>query len=743
MNEADTRAKLIDPLLHASGWNEALIEREYVISRGRIHAGELGDFQEKSRKADYLLRYRGLPIAVVEAKADEESPDTGIQQAKDYAQRLGVPFAYSTNGRGVVEFDFYTNAYRELKQFPSPEELWRRLEKAGHPATRDPEANPLLFPYHTEGGKRPRYYQERAIQAALAAILQGQKRLLLTLATGTGKTFIAFQIAWKLYHTKRVKRVLFLADRIILRDQAYGAFEPFGEARHILEAGDDLKSRSIYFSIYQSLYAGNPPTYKRFPPDFFDLVVVDEAHRSGYGTWRDILDHFGSAVHLGLTATPKRDDNIDTYAYFGEPVYRYSLADGIADGYLAAYRVYQVRTNIDKDGLWVEDENKLYTTKDFERVIRVPDRNRQIARHLVRTLQATGTLTERTMVFCVDQEHAREMARLIQNEAAQLVDLPDYAAAIVSEDTEARSLLSRFQDPESPTPVVATSVDILTTGVDVPKARNIVFLRPVGSQVVFKQILGRGSRLAPGKLSFNIIDYTGATERFKDPDWLGEPEVIKEAGKETGAGHPEVKEEGRKHEEGEQPTTKKRVLEGVTVYIADETYFELASDGRRLDRKTYINYAKEVLAEVLPPPDALAVLWTDRQKREVVLQVLRERGIPIEALALLVNAEEADPYDLLLHLAYGQPLRHREDRVLALRNKHQALLEKYGPAAREVLEALLEKYQALGMEALEDPQTLSTPPLDRFGGPAGIVRRFGGSEAFRRAIAEIERALYA
>ena len=743
MNEADTRAKLIDPLLHAAGWSEDLIEREYVISQGRIHASELDDFQERPRKADYLLRYRGLPIAVIEAKADKESPDAGIQQAKNYAERLGVLFAYSTNGHGIIEFDFNTNTNREIDRFPAPIELWHRLAETGHPATREPETNPLLFPYYTEGGKRPRYYQERATQAALATILRGQKRLLLTLATGTGKTFIAFQIAWKLYHTQRVKRVLFLADRIILRDQAYGAFEPFGEARHILEAGDDLKSRSVYFSIYQSLYAGEPPTYKRFPPDFFDLVIVDEAHRSGYGTWRDILDHFGSAVHLGLTATPKRDDNIDTYAYFGEPVYRYSLADGIADGYLAAYRVYQVRTNLDRDGLWVEEEGKLYTTKDFERVIRVPDRNRQIAKHLVRTLQATGTLTERTMVFCVDQEHAREMSRLIQNEAAKLVDLPDYAAAIVSEDTEARSLLSRFQDPESPTPVVATSVDILTTGVDVPKARNIVFLRPVGSQVVFKQILGRGSRLAPGKLSFNIIDYTGATERFKDPDWLGEPEVVKEASEGTGAVQPEAREVGRKREEGEQPPTRKRILEGVTVYIADETYFELASDGQRLDRKAYINYAKEVLTEVLPPPNALAVLWTDREKREMVLQVLRERGIPIEALALLVNADEADPYDLLLHLAYGQPLRLREDRVLALRNKHQALLEKYGPEAREVLEALLEKYRALGMEALEDPKTLSTPPLDRFGGPAGIVRRFGSPEAFRRAIVEIEQALYA
>jgi len=740
MNEADTRAKLIDPLLHASGWNEELIEREYTVSQGRVHAGELGDFQEKPRRADYLLRYRGLPTAVVEAKSEEEAPDAGVQQAKAYAERLGLRFAYSTNGKGIIEFDFDTNIYRELNRFPTPEELWRRLEEQGHPATQDPETNPLLFPYYTEGGKRPRYYQERAIQAALAAILQGQKRVLLALATGTGKTFIAFQIAWKLFHTKRLKRVLFLADRIILRDQAHGAFEPFGEARRILEASDDVKSRSIYFSIYQSLYAGDPSTYKNFPPDFFDLVIVDEAHRSGYGTWRDILDYFGSAVHLGLTATPKRADNTDTYAYFGEPAYHYSLADGIADGYLAAYRVYQVRTNIDKEGLWVEDESKLYTTKDFERAIRVPDRNRQIAKHLVRTLQATGTLTERTMVFCVDQEHAREMARLIQNEAAQLVDFPDYTAAIVSEDSEARSLLSRFKDPESPTPVVATSVDILTTGVDVPKARNVVFLRPIGSQVVFKQILGRGSRLAPDKLSFNIIDYTGATERFKDPDWLGEPEVVKEVEEKSGV-------EGRKVSGRPLPSppspAQKRVLEGVTVYISDETYFELASNGRRLNRKTYINYVKEVIAELLPQPNDLAVLWTDREKREVVLRVLRERGIPIEALALLINAEEADPYDLLLHLAYGQPLRLREDRVLALRNKRQALLEKYGPEAREVLEALLEKYQSLGVEALEDPKTLSTPPLDRFGGPAGIVRRFGSPEEFQNAIAEIERALYA
>jgi type I restriction enzyme R subunit len=296
MNEADTRAKLIDPMLRQAGWSEDLIEREYMISPGRIYATEQGDYRDKPRKVDYLLRYQGLPIAVVEAKPDTEAADVGIQQAKAYAELLGSPFAYSTNGREVVGFNFLTNQYERPEAFPSPEELWSRLEKAGHPATQEPERNPLLEPFYIQGGRRPRYYQERAVNIALAAFLEGRKRILLTLATGTGKTFIAFQIVWKLFQTNRIRRVLFLADRLILRDQAYIAFEPFGEARYILEAGDDTKGRNIYFSIYQSLYAGDPPTYKRFPPEFFDLVIVDEAHRWGYGTWRDIL--------AGLTRPP-------------------------------------------------------------------------------------------------------------------------------------------------------------------------------------------------------------------------------------------------------------------------------------------------------------------------------------------------------------------------------------------------------------------------------------------------------
>jgi type I restriction enzyme R subunit len=741
MNEADTRAKLIDPMLRQAGWSEDLIEREYMISPGRIYATEQGDYRDKPRKVDYLLRYQGLPIAVVEAKPDTEAADVGIQQAKAYAELLGSPFAYSTNGREVVGFNFLTNQYERPEAFPSPEELWSRLEKAGHPATQEPERNPLLEPFYIQGGRRPRYYQERAVNIALAAFLEGRKRILLTLATGTGKTFIAFQIVWKLFQTNRIRRVLFLADRLILRDQAYIAFEPFGEARYILEAGDDTKGRNIYFSIYQSLYAGDPPTYKRFPPEFFDLVIVDEAHRSGYGTWRDILDHFGSAVHLGLTATPKRNDNIDTYAYFGEPVYRYSLADGIADGYLAAYRVYQVRTNLDRDGLWVEEEGQLYTTKDFERVIRVPERNQTIARHLVETLKALGTLNSRTMVFCVDQAHAREMAQLIQNEAAASgLNRPNFAAAIVSEDSEARRLLRQFQDPEAPTPMVATSVDILTTGVDVPQVRNIVFLRPVGSQVAFKQILGRGSRLAPEKLSFNVLDYTGATEHFKDPEWLGEPEV-KEVG-EIRKAAPQVEKGGSK-EEKEAKREEKRVLQGVTVYIAEETYFELTADGRQLDLRAYMDYAREVLTEVLPEPKDLAKLWTHPKGRETILKTLESRGIPLEALTYLVDNPEVDPYDLLLHLAYGHPLHLREDRVLALRNKHQELLNRYGPKARAVLEALLEKYRLVGLEALEDPQTLRTPPLDQFGGPAGISRLFGGPNLLKKAIKELKNALYA
>ncbi len=561
LNEADTRAKLIDPKLHAAGWGESRITREHYVqrdrefTRGRIYTvGDEGR-RKKPKKVDYLLRYSDvLPIAVIEAKDESHSPGDGIQQAKGYAKTLDVLFAYSSNGHGIVEFDFITNGERELAGFPSPEELWNRLGMAlkirpdelpqrvresraryGLETGEGERSNPYLSGYCPKSscGKEPFYFQEIAINRTIQSIMQGQRRLLLNMATGTGKTFVAFQIVWKLVKSGWLRRVLFLADRNLLRDNAYNTFGPFEDARLPITEGKVNLNRDIYFSTYQAMWSGEEGErlFQQYPSDFFDLIIIDECHRSGFGTWNEILKHFPNAIQLGMTATPKRTDNIDTYDYFcrennGEPTYSYSLGQGIEDGFLATYKVHLVRTNVDKDGLHIHDAavqgaeiyvpegaelRDVYLTPQFEREITLPDRIERMSEHLAGLLRTFGPM-QKTMVFCVDMNHAREVAHHLQNHFAHLGH-SNYAVRIVSEEPDARELFEQFQDSDRQTPVVATTADLLTTGVDVPSAKNIVFMKTVSSPVVFKQILGRGSRTdsATEKLWFRIIDYTNAT----------------------------------------------------------------------------------------------------------------------------------------------------------------------------------------------------------------------------------------
>jgi len=551
LNEADTRAKLIDPCLHEDGWDESLITREYYFTSGRIYLVGDEHKRRKPKKADYLLKCASnFPIAILEAKDESHGPADGIQQAKGYAQALDLPFAYSSNGRGIAEFNFLTNIQQSLDRFPSPKDLFERYQDKFLPARHQEAAeekaefgktDSLLYPYQYEPcGKKPRYYQEAAIKRVLHRYLSGDKRILLTMATGTGKTFVAFQIVWKLYKAGHIRRVLFLADRNVLRDQAYNTFGPFEDARAIIEEGKAPKTRDIYFSIYQALYSGQEGQrlFQRYDPHFFDLIIIDECHRSGYGTWGAILKHFSTATQLGMTATPKRDDNIDTYAYFckenkGEPAYIYSLGQGIDDGFLATYRVHKVRTNVDKDGLHIEDAQSqgaeiyvppdtelqdVYYMEEFEREITLPDRTEKICSHLAGLLNTFGPM-KKSIVFCVNMEHAGQVAKELQNHFSHL-GYSNYAVRIVSDEPDARTLLEQFQDSDKLTPVVATTVDLLTTGVDAPSVKNIVFIRPVASQVVFKQIVGRGSRIdnITDKHWFRVIDYTNATRLFDDWD---------------------------------------------------------------------------------------------------------------------------------------------------------------------------------------------------------------------------------
>jgi len=547
LNEIDTRAKLIDPKLYESGWTEDLIRRELKITEGRI-IDDYGNRKEGLRPDYILFLERYFPIAVVEAKEESKHHAAGIQQAKRYAEMLNVPFAYSTNGHKIEEYDFTTKKQTTLDKFPSPQELWERysLWKFNRPLPFDRDKNPLLYPYKIVRNKTPRYYQIAAVKNILEAFLNGKKRILLTMATGTGKTEVAFWVAWKLYNTKKVRRILYIADRVMLRDQAYNRFEPFENAREIIKEGQAPKIRDIYFATYQTLYSekDGKKLYREYPPDFFDMVIIDECHRSGYGRWKEILDYFKDAVHFGMTATPKRDDNIDTYAYFGEPVYVYSLGQGIEDGFLAPYKIHKIYINIDKKGgislrdvasegaiIETPDEIEIkdfYSVGEFEREITLPDRTEAMAKKLAEILKTYG-ITDKTIVFCVTKEHALDVVKILQNELAYElaltgVNTDDFVVRIVDEEPNAIELAEKMADPESQTPVVAVTVDLLSTGVDIPPVKNIVFMKPISSKVLFKQIIGRGSRISEdaNKFYFRIIDFVNAT-RLLDP-WDMPPE---------------------------------------------------------------------------------------------------------------------------------------------------------------------------------------------------------------------------
>lgn len=540
LNEADTKAKLIEPMLRDSGWKEAKITREQYITPGRL-IDENGN-REKGKRPDYILFYsNNLEIAVVEAKDEGKSHLDGLGQAKDYAQSLGVLFAYSTNGHKIEEFDHTTNTQTTLDKFPTPEELYERYKQHKFGESFEPEPNPLTYPYHyISGGKYPRYFQDAAVRKAIESIMNGNKRVLLTMATGSGKTYVAFQLVWKLIKSGYLpnQRVLYLADRIFLRNQAYNEFAPFEDGRGIIEEGKAPKNRDVYFSIYQSMYSGDEKKrlFQEYPPDYFDLIVIDECHRSGYGTWREILDYFGDAVHLGMTATPKTDDNINTYDYFGKPVYVYSMGQAIEDGFLAPFRIHRSFTNIDRNGLNIQDAlyqgaqayipeeidlKDIYTLESFEREIVLPDRTREICEHLAEQLR-TFNPYERTIVFCVNNEHAVQVAKELQNRFAHL-GYSDYAVRIVSDERNVNKLYEQFRNSEQKTPVVATTVDLLTTGVDIPSVHNLVFLKPMRSKVYFKQHIGRGCRIDPitNKYFFRIMDYVNATRLLDDWDTPG------------------------------------------------------------------------------------------------------------------------------------------------------------------------------------------------------------------------------
>ena len=883
MNEAETRARLVEPKLKAAGWTDNLLAREFIYSRDyQFTEGKvilIGDEVQRGRKkkVDYLLRYSdGFPIAVVEAEPANSPPEAGLEQAKGYARDLRLAFAYSTNGHEIVEYDFFTHSSRSLKEFPKPQELWERwkvntgLEKPTpgrvkeaplvYGISEEISKSPLLYPYCPESlcGKRPFYFQEIAIREVILRVMRGQKRILLAMATGTGKTFIAFQIVWKLIksgwfqrqHPERPARILFLTDRLVLRDQAYNTFSPFAtgtsEPRCIIEGHPPNLNRDLYFGIYQTLWSpdeNGKRLFEKFPPDFFDMVIIDECHRSGWGTWREILDHFSNAIHLGMTATPKQDENIDTYAYFcaeeeevaidpehpekgtwRPPAFQYSLGQGIEDGFLATYKVHLVRTTVDKDGLRLEDAieqgaevfipegvipREVYTTPQFEREITLPDRTEAMVKHLANLLRRFGHM-EKTMVFCVDMEHARLVARLLQDEFGPETGLDNYAVPIISEEGEARRWLEDFADPDKKAPVVATTAELLTTGVDVPSCRNIVFMKTISSPVLFKQIIGRGSRIDPatGKYWFRIIDFTGATRLFdewdrppgpppetpKGPfnaklvgkvfhaetkDLLVGASVTVRTGPNSQVGPIRTDSEGRfefdKLPEGtltlivsapgfvrreikvttlanrevsidvplrpERGVRAKIRVKGIEVTIADEAIFTVDATGQQLSLEEYRDYARRKVIQIAPTHRHLREIWVEPNRRSKFLEELRQSSIHPEVLAEVMGRADADAYDILAHITYGAPIRSRDERVIAFRNREQAFILQHNENARRVILELLDKYRVGGIEQIGS-EVFNVSPFREWGGAFKISQWFGGVDELRKSLEEIRKRLY-
>ena len=786
MNEADTCRKYVVPRLISAGWDEEphRINEQVTFTDGRIVVSGRRGIRRPGKRADYVLRYRrDMAIAVVEAKPIYDSPGRGLQQAKEYADILGLKFAYSTNGNGIVEFDFLTGQEREINSFPTPGELWRRLS-TGESLTED-TAEKLLTPNYNLSGKTSRYYQEIAINRAVKAILDGQNRVLLTMATGTGKTFVAFQICWKLWSARwnrtgdyRRPRILYLADRNVLIDDPMAkTFTPFGEARWKIERGVANKSREMYFAIYQAIAQDErrPGLYREYAPDFFDLIIVDECHRGSAkdnSNWRQILEYYEPAHQLGMTATPRRQDNADTYQYFGDPIYQYSLRQGIEDGFLAPYRVHRIITTWDAAG-WRPNQGELdrfgreipdeeYHTHDFERRVALRARSQAVARNLTAFLKQTDRYAK-TIVFCVDQEHADEIRRLLTNLNADLVrENSDYVCRVTSDEGGVgRGHLGNFQDVERRTPVILTTSQMLTTGVDAPTVQNVVLVRVINAMTEFKQIIGRGTRVRDdyGKLFFSILDYTGsATRLFADPDFDGDPAIETEQhidddgepAEEEKVITPEseldspVEESSRPLSAGDmdESDTRKLYVDGGEVQIAAHLVYELDSDGNQLRVMRFTDYTAEKVRILYGTAAELRNDWSDPERRSEIIDKLAYRGIDFDELATAANQPDADPLDLLCHIAFNAPLRTRRERAQQMRAEKKDFFARYGPEASQILHELLEKYTEHGTAQFVIPDVLEIPPISHHGTLKDIARHFGGEEQLVEAVHGLQRLLY-
>lgn len=784
-SEADTCRKDVLPKFYAADWKDDQILEQRTFTDGKIIVIGRKAKRKKAKRFDYLLRYsQNYPLAIVEAKVRYKLAADGMQQAKDYARILGLKFAYSTNGSEILEFDFITGIEKLVSKYPTPTELWNRLNQT-EPIKPEIEET-FLKPFFATQGKEIRYYQRIAINTAVKAILEGKKRALLTLATGTGKTTVAFQIIYKLWNNRwntkgeyRRPKILFLADRsILVTDPHAKDFAVFGDARCLVPEEGLPSSREIYFSTYQSLAedSNRVGAFRNLPKDFFDLIVIDECHRgssSDDSNWRVILEYFNTSVQLGLTATPQRDDNKDTYAYFGNPLYTYSLKQGIEDGFLAPYLVHRVVTETDATGFRPEDGQRddngelipdgIYSTPDFENSLSYLPRTKAVVKHLYNFMLKNGRF-DKTIVFCVNQEHADQFRREISNLNTDLVrQYPDYAVRIVSEEGDiGKGHLGKFMDIDEPLPVIVTTSKLLSTGVDVQTCKNIVLFRMVNSMTEFKQIIGRGTRVREDKekLFFTILDYTGsATRNFADPDFDGEPPLITEAeinaegeiipGTETIITETELplfenddgeEFEGNINDDGGQPRRKYYISEGE-VTIAAETVQILDANGK-LRTVQFTQFAKEQITTMFPSINDFRSNWNDLEERKHILEELESNGISIEQLMEITKQTAIDPFDLLCFVAFDlKPLTRKQRADLLKKNKPDFFAD-YSDRAKEVLNMILEKYVDFGFDQIQ-PGIISVEPIAQQGNPVEIVNEFGGIDQFKKAITTLQTLLYA
>jgi type I restriction enzyme R subunit len=766
MNESETRAEHIDPALKAAGWG--MVEGSRILREHPITLGPLEGHGKRGKPltADYVLVYRNHKLAVIEAKAWDESLTEGVAQAKNYADKMAIRYTYSTNGRELYGIDMQEGKEGVKERFPTPEELWN-LTFSEENAWRDRFAD---VPFEDRGGYfQGRYYQDLAIQRVMEAIAADQQRILLTLATGTGKTFIAFQIAWKLFHSRwnlsreptRRPRILFLADRNILADQAYNAFSAFPEDALVrIEPGDIRKkgrvpkNGSLFFTIFQTFMSGPPkdgkpsPYFGEYPPDFFDFIVIDECHRGGANdesTWRDILTYFSPAVQLGLTATPKRKDNVDTYAYFGEPVYVYSLKDGINDGFLTPFKVKQISTTLDEyvytpDDKLMEGEvesGKLYTETDFNKIIEIKEREA----HRVKIFMEQINQNEKTLVFCATQDHALAVRDLI-NQMKTSKD-PNYCQRVTANDgLLGEQHLRDFQDNEKTIPTILTTSQKLSTGVDARNIRNIVLMRPINSMIEFKQIIGRGTRLYDGKDYFTICDFVKAHHHFSDPEWDGEPVEPEPKGEPRPPGPPR---EPRELPEPLPPRqrTKIKLADGKarTIQHMMVTSF-WHPDGTPMSAQQFMEMLFGRLPDFFKHEAELRALWSAPDTRAKLLSGLAEKGFGAEQMAemqRIINAEKSDLFDVLAYVAYALPTLTREERAGRARVRIRA---QFSDKQQTFLDFVLAHYVKEGVQELDREKLTPLLRLKYHDSIADAVADLGRPEEIGNVFSGFQKYLY-